>query len=203
MGFYQQHILPHLINLGMQNREVTRYRRQVLPQARGRVLEIGVGSGHNLPFYGAQVTHLTGLDPSPQLLAMAGRRTGEVLFPVDLLLGSADAIPLAPASVDTVVSTWTLCSLPDVQRALADMRRVLKPGGRFLFVEHGLASDPAVQRWQHRLTPCWARISGGCHLDRKIDELIRGAGFEIDALTTEYAKGMKVATFFYQGVARR
>ncbi len=128
MGFYQQSILPHLINLAMTNKEVTRYRGQVIPQARGRVLEIGIGSGLNLRFYGPPVTQVLGLDPSPQLLEMAGRRRGATPFPVELLLGSAEVISLGPASIDTVVvSTWTLCSIPDLRRALAEMHRVLKP----------------------------------------------------------------------------
>lgn len=203
MGFYQQSILPHLINLAMKNKEVTRYRGQLIPQARGRVLEVGIGSGLNLPFYNRQVAQVLGLDPSPQLLAMAARHRGEMPFPVEFLQGSAEEIPLRAGSVDTVVSTWTLCSIPDVQRALAEMRRVLAAGGKLLFVEHGLAPEPGVQRWQHRLTPLWQRISGGCHLDRQTDELIAGAGFRIEALKTEYAKGPKLATFMYQGMAGR
>lgn len=201
MGFYQQSVLPHLINLAMKNREVVRYRRQVIPLARGCVLEVGIGSGLNLPFYGPQVSRVLGLDPSPQLLEMAGRRLGIVPFLVELLQGSAEAIPLRRGSIDTVVSTWTLCSIPDVRCALAEMRQVLKPGGRFLFVEHGLAPEPGVQRWQHRLTPLWKRIGGGCHLDRKMDDLIIGAGFRIEALATEYARGPKLAAFFYRGVS--
>lgn len=201
MRFYRHRLLPHLIDLAMKNREATRYRRGLLPLARGWVLEVGIGSGLNLPLYGAQVTHLLGLDPSPKLLQMAARRTVRSPFPVDFLRASAEALPVASRSIDTVVSTYTLCSIPDVGRALREMRRVLKPDGRLLFVEHGLAPEAGVQRWQHRLTPLWRPLSGGCHLDRQMDQLIAEAGFRIVTLTTEYAKGPRLATFMYRGVA--
>lgn len=201
MRFYRHSLLPHLINLAMKNKEATRYRRGLLPLAQGRVLEVGVGSGLNLPFYGPQVTHLLGLDPSPELLELARRHTAGARFPVEFLLASAEDLPLGSASFDTVVSTFTLCSIPDVRLALREMRRVLKPGGKLLFVEHGLAPDPGVQRWQRRLTPLWRPISGGCHLDRKMDRLIAEAGFRMETLTTEYAKGPRLATFMYRGVA--
>lgn len=202
VGFYERSILPHLINLAMKNKEAGRYRGDVVPQARGRVLEVGIGSGLNLPFYGPEVTHLFGLDPSPRLLEMAGHRPRPAHFPAEFLQASAEEIPLETGSVDTVVSTWTLCSIPDVLGALGEMRRVLKPGGSLLFVEHGLAADPGVQRWQHRLNPLWQPIGGGCNLDRKIDDLVAAAGFRLETLATGYAKGPKLMTFIYQGRAR-
>jgi ubiquinone/menaquinone biosynthesis C-methylase UbiE len=202
-GLYERSILPHLINLAMKNKVATRYRRLVVPFAQGRVLEVGFGSGLNLPFYGPQVTHLLGLDPSPKLLELAGRRTLCSPFAIEFLQASAEAIPLAEASVDTVVSTFTLCSIPDVGRALREMRRVLKPGGCLLFAEHGQAPEAGVQRWQHRLTPLWRPLSGGCHLDRKIDRLIADAGFRLETLNTEYAKGPRLVAFMYRGVAAR
>jgi len=166
------------------------------------VLEIGIGSGLNLPFYSRNVARVIGLEPSPRLLAMARRveRTGN--GPVEFIEGSAEAIPLQDASVDTVVTTWTLCSIPDALRALCDMRRVLRPGGRLLFVEHGRAPDPKVIWWQDRLTPVWKRLGGGCHLNRAIGTLIEGAGFQFDRLHTGYMRGPKPMTFMYEGSAR-
>jgi ubiquinone/menaquinone biosynthesis C-methylase UbiE len=166
------------------------------------VLEIGIGSGLNLPFYSRNVARVIGLEPSPRLLAMARRveRTGN--GSVEFIEGSAEAIPLQDASVDTVVTTWTLCSIPDALRALRDMRRVLRTGGRLLFVEHGRAPDPNVIWWQDRLTPVWKRLGGGCHLNRAIGTLIEGAGFQFDRLQTGYMRGPKPMTFMCEGSAR-
>src|SRR6266567_1548744 len=164
MGFYQDHIVPALISLAMRNADLEPYRKRALSLAEGRVLEIGIGSGMNLPFYTDRATEILGLDPQPKLLAMASRETSMV--PATLVEGSAESIPLEDASVDTVVMTWSLCSIPDPVKALEEMRRVLKPSGQLLFVEHGLAPEEKVRRWQHRLTPLWKRFTGGCHLDR-------------------------------------
>jgi ubiquinone/menaquinone biosynthesis C-methylase UbiE len=160
----------------MRQRNLAAYRGRIIPAAEGHVLEIGIGSGLNLPFYSRNVTHVIGLEPSPRLLAMARRveRTG--FGPVEFIEGSAEWIPLKDASVDTVVTTWTLCSIPDAPRALFDMRRVLRPNGRLLFVEHGRAPDPNVMWWQDRLTPVWKRLGGGCHLNRAIGTLIKSRG---------------------------
>lgn len=171
--------------------------------ARGRVLEIGVGSGLNFPLYGKDVELVYGIDPSPELLAIARRRALASPVPVELLLGSATAIPLGDATVDTVVMTWTLCSIPDPLAALREMRRVLKPNGNLCFVEHGLSPDPGIERWQHRITPTWRRIAGGCHLDRKIDEFIRSAGFDLTNLKVEYAQGPRTMSYMYEGCACR
>jgi ubiquinone/menaquinone biosynthesis C-methylase UbiE len=202
MGFYQDQIVPLLINWSMRQRNLAAYRSRIIPAAEGDVLEIGIGSGLNLPFYSRNVTHVIGLEPSPRLLAMARRveRTGS--GPVEFIEGSAEAIPLNAASVDTVVTTWTLCSIPDAPRALLDMRRVLRPGGRLLFVEHGRARDPNVMWWQDKLTPVWKRLGGGCHLNRAIGTLIEGAGFQFDRLDTGYMPGPKPMTFMYEGSAR-
>jgi ubiquinone/menaquinone biosynthesis C-methylase UbiE len=203
MNLYERWVLPPILDLVMQQKHLTRYRRAVATSARGRVLEIGVGSGLNLPLYGKQVELVCGIDPSPRLLAIARRRAKGSGVPVDFLLGSATAIPLADDSVDTVVMTWTLCSIPDPLAALREMRRVLKPDGNLCFVEHGLSSDPGVGRWQHRITPAWRRVAGGCHLDRKIDELIRLAGFELTNLHVEYAPGPRAMSHMYEGCACR
>jgi SAM-dependent methyltransferase len=202
MSFYEHWVLPPLLDLVMRQHQLWKYRREVVAGARGRVLEIGVGSGLNLTLYEEQVGVVFGLDPSEWLLSMAQRRAAEAGVPADLILGSATNIPLQNASVDTVVMTWTLCSISDPLSALREIRRVLKPGGALHFVEHGLSPDPAVERWQHRLTPLWRHISGGCHLDRKVDDLIRAAGFEILELRNEYARGPQLMTYMYEGRAR-
>jgi ubiquinone/menaquinone biosynthesis C-methylase UbiE len=196
MGFYQDQIIPLLINWSMRQRNLTAYRSRIIPAAEGRVLEIGIGSGLNLPFYSRNVTHVIGLEPSPKLMAMARRveRTG--CESVEFIEGSAEAIPVKDASVDTVVTTWTLCSIPDALRALRDMRRVLRPGGHLLFVEHGRAPDPKVMWWQDRLTPVWKRLGGGCHLNRAIGTLIEDAGFQFDRLETGYMRGYQSQSRF-------
>ncbi len=142
------------------------------------------------------------MDSSPELLAMARRSATRTNVPVELVEGSAEAIPLDDGSVDTVLTTWTLCSIPDAKHALLEMRRVLKPGGRLLFAEHGFSPDANVRRWQDRLTPLWKRIGGGCHLNRPISALIAAAGFRLERLETRYMKGPKPMTFLYEGVAR-
>ncbi|HEX6297664.1 MAG TPA: class I SAM-dependent methyltransferase [Burkholderiales bacterium] len=202
MGFYERRLLPRLIDLAMRNKEVKRYRRKVIPTASGEVLEIGAGSGLNLPFYGSQVQRLHALEPSEALLRMASRKLPGASFPVELLRGSAEQIPLADGAIDTVVTTWTLCSIPDVEKALLEARRVLKPGGLLLFVEHGRAPDPGVARWQRRIEPFWKPLAGGCHLTRRIDELIRHAGFRISEMDNEYLQGPRPLTYTYCGRAQ-
>ncbi len=201
MGFYQDHIVPSLISLAMRNRVLQPYRQRLAAQAEGRVLEIGVGSGLNLPFYSPRVAEVLGLDPQAKLLRMAGRQLSSV--PLTLVGGSAESIPLGDACFDTVVTTWTLCTIPKVVCALGEMRRVLKPGGKLLFVEHGLAPEESVQRWQHRLNPLWRRFTGGCNLDRPLAMLIREAEFEITHLETGYMQGPRMMTFMYEGCARK
>lgn len=202
MGFYSDIILPRLCDLAMRNRQLVPFRERVIGAAEGRVLEIGVGSGTNLPFYRPPVREVLALEPAPRLLAMARSASRMTSMPVHFLEASAEAIPLDQHSVDTIVTTWTLCSIPHAATALADMRRVLRPGGKLLFVEHGLAPDESVRRWQDRLTPAWRCISGGCHLNRPIRLLIEGAGFHIDRIETGYMPGPKLMTFMYEGSAR-
>lgn len=202
MGFYQNHILPHLINLAMRQRNLAAYRGRVVAAAEGNVLEVGIGSGLNLPFYSVNVGRVIGLDPSPNLLVMARRARASFSLQVEFIEGSAESIPLQSASVDTVVTTWTLCSIPNPSQALREMRRVLKPGGHLLFVEHGRAPDANVRWWQDRLTPAWKRVGGGCHLNRAIGSLIAGAGFQFGRFETGYMRGPKPMTFMYEGSAR-
>jgi ubiquinone/menaquinone biosynthesis C-methylase UbiE len=202
MSFYADRILPVLIDLSMRNKRLRPYRERVVGAAEGRVLEIGIGSGLNLPFYGGGVRQVTGLDPSPRLLARARERASRLPMSVELREGLAERIPLGDSSVDTVVMTWSACSIPDVSTALVEMRRVLRPDGRLLFVEHGRAPEPNVARWQDRLTPFWLCVAGGCHLNRKVDALIEAAGFRIERLNTGYMNGPKPMTFMYEGRAR-
>jgi len=201
-AFYEQRILPLLVDRAMRQRPLEPFRREVVPPARGRVLEVGVGSGLNLPLYGHAVEALVGLDPSPRLLSMARQRDARDGARLRVLQASATEIPLGNASVDTVVLTWTLCSIPDPVAALREMRRVLSPAGALRFVEHGLSPLPRVRSWQRRLTPIWRRLAGGCHLDRKVDDLLREAGFEISELRTAYARGPRPLTYMYVGCAR-
>jgi ubiquinone/menaquinone biosynthesis C-methylase UbiE len=178
------------------------YRSRVTGGARGRVLEIGVGSGRNLSFYGGAIEEIIGIDPSTGMLAFAQTAATASIRKVTLLPQSAETLPLANGSIDTVVVTWSLCSIPDPGAALREAKRVLKPEGQLRFVEHGLSPDPDVQRWQMRLTPLWSYCCGGCHLNRKIDDLISGAGFQIARLATGYARGPRFATYMYEGSAR-
>jgi len=204
MGFYARHILPHLLDLAMRNKDATRLRQTWIPEATGEVLEVGIGSGLNLPFYSSNVRHVYGVEPSVELQRMARKRATSGTLAIDFLTRSAeDPLPLDDASVDTVVSTWTLCSIPNALQALEQMKRVLKPDGRFIFIEHGRSSDPGVVAWQDRLTPAWKRIAGGCHLNRKIDQLIEAAGFRIVELKTEYIPGPRPLTYTYEGFARK
>lgn len=202
MPFFADRILTALLDLVMRRRDLRRYRLKVVSGARGCVLEVGLGSGLNAPFYGADARPVLGLDPSRELLRLARQRFRQACTQLQLMRGSALNIPLASRAVDQVVMTWTLCSIAEPIAALREMRRVMKPGGILTFVEHGLSCDASVARWQHRLTPLWRRLTGGCHLNYPIDELIHGAGFEIVELRTEYARGPRPMTFTYEGRAR-
>lgn len=203
MHLYRRYLLPHLINYAMTHEEATRLRAAHVPSAHGVVLEIGIGSGLNLPFYGSAVTKVYGVDPSSELLAMARPKAAGLLFPVELLQKGASRLPLGDRSVDTAVVTWSLCSIADPAAALREVRRVLKPGGALIFVEHGLAPDAGVRKWQNRLTPIWRHLAGGCHLNRKVDDLIREARFEMMEISTGYIPGPKVGTYMYSGRAQK
>lgn len=203
MGFYGKHVLPRLVDLACGLKPFTRQREKLVPLARGCVLEVGLGSGLNLPHYVAgEVSAVWGVDPSAELLEMAVRPAREAPFPVGLINGSAESIPLPEKSVDTVVVTYTLCTIPQVERALAEMRRVLRPKGTLLFCEHGAAPDPWVRRWQNWLTPAWKRVAGGCHLNRDIPALIVQSGFRMEVLHMKYLPGWRPATFNFWGSAK-
>ena len=203
MEVYSKFILPKLLNLVMDNKKLDRFRQQVGGGATGRVLEVGLGSGLNLEYYGPAVTGLTGLDPSPELIEMARRKAVELDVDINIMEQSAENMEFATATFDTVISTWTLCSIADVAAALAEIRRVLKPGGQLIFIEHGLAPDKGVETWQNRLNGIWKCCAGGCHMNRPIDRLIGAAGFSINALETGYMEGgPRMLSYMYQGCAK-
>jgi ubiquinone/menaquinone biosynthesis C-methylase UbiE len=196
-------VLPHVIDLAMRQPPLAPYRERIAAAAAGRVLEVGVGSGLNLCFYPPGVSLVIAIDPSPQLLTKARVRAANARTAVALARSDAEHLPFAESSFDTVVVTWTLCSVKDVAAALAEMRRVLKVGGRLLFVEHGRSPEGPVQRWQTRLTPLWKHIAGGCHLDRPVRELVENAGFEIVHIDNQYLAGPRPLTYIYEGAAER
>jgi ubiquinone/menaquinone biosynthesis C-methylase UbiE len=201
MGFYARRVLPRLLEWAMRNHALTPYRQATITQSRGVVIEIGVGSGLNLPLYTNAVERVYAIDPSPELLRLARRRVSEASVPVSLLIATAEQLPFPESTFDTVVMTWTLCSIGDPLAALTEMRRVLRPHGQLLFVEHGRSDEPSIARWQALLTPGWRRIGGGCHLDRDMAGLMQAAGFEIGRLETGYMPGPKPWTFLYRGRA--
>jgi ubiquinone/menaquinone biosynthesis C-methylase UbiE len=203
LSFYQRRILPRLIHFGMRQKQLLPLRERLVAGTRGRVLELGIGSGLNLPFYPREIEILLGLDPSRELLQMAKRHSSWVHFPVELSEGRAEDIPLDDGAVDHVVMSWTLCSVADPARTLAEVRRVLRPGGSLFFVEHGRAPEPRVSRWQDRLTPVWRTLAGGCHLNRPIARLIQESGLQLVELETGHLlKGPRPFTFHYRGSAR-
>ena len=203
MGFYDKHLLPRLVHLTCGLKPAMKQRQKVVPRAHGHVLEIGIGSGLNIPFYDAsRVQHLWGLDPSPEMWAIAQKNAAEHHLEAEFIQSGAESIPLDAGSADTVVMTYTMCTLPEVEASLAEIRRVLKPGGTLLFCEHGRAPDASVRRWQDRLNPLWGRLGGGCNLNRPISELLEQAGFRSTDLQTMYIPGWKPACFNYWGSAR-
>jgi ubiquinone/menaquinone biosynthesis C-methylase UbiE len=204
MGFYDHYILPPFLHFACGLKPFRMQRQKVVPRARGRVLEVGIGSGLNLPFYdGGQVEKVIGIDPSPELRVYAERAASAAPFDVEFIEQPAERLALDEASIDTVVVTYTLCTISDTLAALSQIGRVLRPDGELLFCEHGQAPDEGVRLWQDRLTPVWGKIAGGCHLNRVIPELIKAGGFNITELETQYLDGWKPLTFNYWGVAVR
>jgi ubiquinone/menaquinone biosynthesis C-methylase UbiE len=204
VGFYEEQLLPRWLSVVMGTKELAEVRARRLEQVGGTVLEVGFGSGLNLPHYSANVSQLYALDPSKVGLGLAKKRLARVSFPVEMLPLPADGrIPLDDASVDAVVTTWTLCTIPDPLAALREMHRVLRPGGRYYFAEHGLSPDPKVATWQHRLDPIERAIAGGCHFSRPIAALVKDSPFELEEVENFHLSGPRFATYMYFGSAAR
>jgi ubiquinone/menaquinone biosynthesis C-methylase UbiE len=203
MSFYDEQILPHVIHLACGTKPILNQRKKVVPQAEGRILEIGMGSGINIDYYNpAKVEKLWGLEPSVGMRKKAKSRVAAAPFDLEWLDLPGEEIPLDNKSVDTIVLTYTLCTIPYWLSAVKQMRRVLKPGGKLLFSEHGKAPDEAVKKWQNRINPFWMNIAGGCHLNRDIPQLLMEGGFNIKEMDTLYVpKTPKVAAFTYWGYA--
>lgn len=203
MSWYEKYVLPYAIDLACGVKPIHRQRAKVVPRARGKVLEIGIGSGLNLRHYDMErLDELWGLDPALELNGLAKKRMLAAGMDVQLLPLPAEEIPAATDSFDSIVCTYTLCTIPDVQQALGEMRRVLKPDGELLFSEHGRAPDASVQRWQNRLNGVWQRLAGGCQLNRDIPDLLAQAGFKTQELDALYLPGPRPMTYNYWGVAR-
>lgn len=201
-NWYERHLLPYLIDMACGIGPVQRQREKVVPLAHGRVLEIGIGTGLNLPHYdAARVDHIVGLDPGTEMHPLAQKRLEASGLSVELVGLSAERIPYDDATFDSVLVTFSLCTIPDPVASLREMRRVLKPQGRLIFCEHGRAPDASVARWQDRLTPVWSKFAGGCHLNRDIPALLDQAGFDCEDLQTMYLPGPRPLTFNYWGTA--
>ena len=202
MGLYDHYILPHMIDYACGMGAVMKTRSQVVPLATGRVLEIGIGTGLNLSFYDpGKVTEIVGVDPAAQMQEKARQRAACISIPVQTIALELGQIQAPDASFDSIVCTFTLCTIPDAVAALREMRRVLKPGGKLLFSEHGLAPDLPVVRWQNRITPLWKPMAGGCHLNRDIAALITAGGFTIREIQSSYLKGPRPMTWVSRGWA--
>ena len=201
-SWYDRYVLPYLIDIACNIKAVRRQRRKVVPLARGLVLEIGIGTGLNLEYYDKNtVERIVGLDPGLAMHHLAQKRVEQAGLTVELVGLSAEMVPFAAGTFDTVVVTYSLCTIPDPAAALKEMRRVLKGGGKLIFCEHGLAPDSSVRRWQDRLTPLWSRLAGGCHLNRDIPALLKEAGFRSEDMETMYLPGPRLLTYNYWGTA--
>ena len=205
MGFYANTIVPRLVTCACGTKPILKQREKVVPEARGQVLEIGMGAGHNLPYYQRdQVERVVGIDPCSTSWGLAQPRAKKLGVPIEFIEGSAESMPLPDAAFDTVLMTYSLCTILDAQAALQEMRRVLKPGGRLVFCEHGEAPDATVARWQLRINPVWRRLLGGCNLNRPITRWITDAGFFIGKLDQMYLPGTpRIAGFNVWGSAER
>ena len=202
MNIYDKYLLPKLVHFTCGQKPTMRQRKKVVPLAEGRVLEIGIGSGLNIPFYDTEkVTHLWGLDPSAEMWAIAQKNAAQHHINAEFIQSGAESVPLEDNAVDTVVMTYTMCTIPDVHSALEEIRRVLKQSGRLIFCEHGKAPDKNVERWQDRINPLWRKLAGGCNLNRPIADLLEQSGFNSSDMQTMYLPGWKPATFNYWGTA--
>ncbi|HEY5195673.1 MAG TPA: class I SAM-dependent methyltransferase [Solirubrobacteraceae bacterium] len=203
MGLYRDLVVPRFTNLVMSSPELTPIRARVAASLDGDVLEVGFGSGLNVPHYPAGVTRVRAVDPATLGRRLAAKRVASSRVPVEYVGLDGQSLPVESATVDRVLATWTLCSIPDVDRALSEIRRVLRPGGSFHFVEHGRSPDPSVAGWQDRLTPLQRRVAGGCHLNRQIDQLVLRSGLELNRLENYYTKGPRSLGYMFEGVATK
>ncbi|HEV8277285.1 MAG TPA: class I SAM-dependent methyltransferase [Streptosporangiaceae bacterium] len=201
MGFYENQVLPRVTDLVMRNREFTAIRARVAAGLDGEVLEIGFGSGLTVPHYPRGVTHVHAVDPATAGRKLAARRVAASSVPVEYAGLDGQALPLESASVDHVLTTWTLCTIPDVERALGEIRRVLRAGGLFHFAEHGRSPDPTVARWQDRISPLQRRVAGGCRLNRPIGQLVADSGLELTRMENYYTNGPRPFGYMFEGVA--
>ncbi len=204
MGFYDKHILPRFINCACGSSPIMKQRQKVVPRAKGVVLEIGIGTGLNLPFYdSSKVDRVIGLDPSEASWQLAAQRVAKVDFGVEFVGLPEGEIPVEDGSVDTILVTYALCTIPDPVAALQGMKRVLKPGGELIFCEHGKAPDANIHKWQNRLDGLWGKIAGGCHLNRNIPQILGQGGFQVKELDEMYLPNSpRFASFNYWGAAR-
>jgi len=203
VGIYADQVLPRITNLALGTAELARLRARVAAGLRGEVLEVGFGSGLNVPHYPSSVTHVLAVDPATVGRRLAAPRVAASPVPIEFIGLDGAALPLDDASVDHVLTTWTLCTIPDVDGALSEVHRVLRPGGVFHFLEHGRSPDPAVARWQHRLDPVQRRLFGGCHLSRPIDRLVARSGLDVGPIDTYYIKGPRAFGHMFEGTATR
>lgn len=202
MGWYTQKVFPYCLRFAMQNKALASIRQRLIPEAMGEVLEIGFGSGANLPFYSDNIRSVTAIDPSQELRALAEKTVHDFASPFDFVLGTAAEMPFASNRYDTVVCTWTLCSIADPIPVLGEIRRVLKPSGALLFAEHSLAPDPGIQKWQNRLNPLWQRVAGGCNINRPTFELLQNNGFQPVLVESDYIPGPRFLCYMHRGVMR-
>jgi len=204
MGFYQRHVLPILLDKACGCKPVRKQREKVIPLANGDVVEIGIGSGHNLPFYDqSKISKLTGIDPDEYVWKKSAKNRAAFHKPLERLGLSGESIPMDGNTADTVVVTYSLCTIPDPVKALREMHRILKPDGKLLFCEHGRAPDTNVEKWQNRIDPVWRKISGGCHSGRDIPALLRAAGFDNAVIEQDYIPGPKILSYNYWGHASK
>lgn len=203
MGIYEDYVLPRLINWACCSSSLERQRAKIVPLATGDVLELGIGTGFNLPHYDTEkVRHLIGIDPSRKGWELAEQKLSETSLEVEFLEASAEQLPLDSDSIDTIVVTYTLCTIPNVIQSLTEARRVLRPDGRLLFCEHGAAPDKNVLRFQKFIQPVWGVCGGGCQLSREIPSIIKESGFKIEELESMYLPGWRFTTYNYWGIAR-